>query len=170
MSGFSPISPPSKPSAESPIWLRFAHSSLVEILCRYLLAAVFLSAAATKLLDLPRFADLLILHSVLPVSVAPLVAVFVPWLEMTCGFCLLLNVARREAAVILGGLLLVFTVYVLMQPAQADCGCFFVARNLPVTDSRWWPVVRNLFLLACAGRVAWRVNKMSIQPIQQETT
>ena len=153
MNGSSPISPPSKPSAESPTRLRFAH---IDTGCRYLLAAVFLMAAATKLLDLPRFADQIILHSMLPLSVARVVAAFVPWLELTCGFCLLLDVARREAAVVLVLLLVAFTVFVFLKPAQADCGCFFFPRSLPVPESRWWPVVRNHLLLACAIRVAWR--------------
>ena len=148
MNGFSPVSPPSNSSAKS----------LLDQLCRYVLATVFLSAAATKLLDLPHFADQIILHTdaVLPLVVARVIAAFIPWLELTCGFCLLLDVARREAAAVLGVLLIAFTVYVFLKPAQADCGCFFLPRSIPVPVGRWWPIVRNLLLLLCAMRVAWR--------------
>ena len=141
---------------------RLIRSQWLEWGCRYLLAVVFLLAAATKLLDLAAFADPLVLHPRLPYLVARVVGVFVPWLELTCGFCLLLNVARREAAVLVGILVLAFTGYVLTQPAGSDCHCFFFPQTLPVAKEPWWPVARNLFCLLCAVRVAtWPADRSS---------
>ena len=151
MSGFSPENLPSKPSANP--GRRFA---LVDTLCRYLLAAVFLMAGSTKLLDLTSFSNLIVFHSRLPIPVARAVGLLVPWLELTCGFCLLLNVARREAAVLVGVLLIVFASYVWTLPDGADCGCALFPKKLPALASRGWLVCRNLLLLVCAVRVAWR--------------
>ncbi len=127
----------------------------MERICRYLLAAVFLMAGATKLLDLGSFQDQIVLHSRLPVSTARVVGVFLPWLELTSAFCLILNVAHREAAVVLGFLLLVFTGYLFLQPVGSECGCFWLPQAQLAARSRWLLTARNLFLLCCAVRVAW---------------
>ncbi len=154
MSGFSPESPPSKPSVN--LRLRFARSPLLELLCRYLLAIVFLLTAAQKLLHLTDFIDLLVSHDRLPTPLARTFGLFIPWLELTCGYCLLLNVARREAAVLVGILLVVFAGYILSLPPGVDCGCSPFPKKLPAFESRGWLVLRNLCLLACAVRVSWR--------------
>src|SRR5438132_3512749 len=91
--------------------------------CRYLLAAVFLAAALTKLTDLPGFTDRVVLHSGLPLGPARFAAALVPSVELVCGLCLFLGVAVREAAAILSLLLGVFLVYLLDNPADSDCGC-----------------------------------------------
>src|SRR4051794_21951008 len=66
--------------------------------CRLTLAAVFLMAAVTKVTDMPAFEDRLVLHTPLPVPVVLALARFLPWLELTCGACLALGHAVREAA------------------------------------------------------------------------
>ena len=52
------------------------------------LAVVFLMAGITKVTDLHGFADEVLVHSGLPYSVGRVVAVALPWLELTCGMCL----------------------------------------------------------------------------------
>lgn len=116
------------------------------LVCRYLLAAVFLAAAITKITDLPAFKNQVLLHSSLPHPVGVAVVVVLPWLELTCGACLALGHAVREAALIAAVLLVLFMVYSLAFRTGADCHCFF----LPATFSSgdwWWPLARNLILL-----------------------
>ena len=61
---------------------------VVRLSCRYLLATVFLMAAASKMADPNGFAERVFLHSGLPEGVARLVVALLPWLELTCGLCL----------------------------------------------------------------------------------
>src|SRR5438270_1320942 len=70
----------------------------LSLVCRYILAAVFLMAAVTKIANLRGFAYQLDLHSGLPEDLSVVIAAVLPWLELTCGLCLALGRAVREAA------------------------------------------------------------------------
>jgi putative oxidoreductase len=128
---------------------------LIKGVCRWVLAVVFLMAGVTKVTDLPGFADFVRLHSGLPDSVGLVVAAVLPWLELTCGACLLLGCAVREAAVLLVILLSLLLVYSLLHLHEPDCGCFVFPRPQAYI-LWWWPPLRNALLLVCAVRAAWR--------------
>src|SRR5580704_6284144 len=81
---------------------------LLHLFCRYLIGGVILLAAVTKITEPLVFVERLELHSGLPLFLARAVGNYLPWLELTCGFCLVLGVAVREAVVPLVGLLLLF--------------------------------------------------------------
>lgn len=126
----------------------------LNLACRLALAAVFLMAGATKVADPHAFADRVTLHSGVPVAAASIVAAFLPWLELTCGLCLALGYAVREAAAIVAVLLVLFLGHSLYQ-WNDDCGCFLfppLVERLP----GWWPPMRNVLLLLCSLRAAWR--------------
>jgi uncharacterized membrane protein YphA (DoxX/SURF4 family) len=125
--------------------VRRAFRLILNIGCQYVLAVVFLMAAITKITDLPGFADQLLIHSDLPSPVARVVAAVLPWLELTCGACLALGYAKREAAVLLAILLVGLLVYSLTHLGPEDCGCFLFP--VPTEHFTWWPPVRNGLLL-----------------------
>jgi uncharacterized membrane protein YphA (DoxX/SURF4 family) len=122
--------------------------------CRYLLAAVFLMAALTKVTDLTGFADQLVLHGGLPERVGVSLAAFLPALELVCGLCLALGVLRREAALLAGVLLLVFSIYTLTRLTERDCGCFLFPVSAPNAGAAW-ALTRNAVLLLCSVGVCW---------------
>src|SRR4051812_27018590 len=109
--------PPAAPGAE-PSRLRKAAT----LLCRLVLAAVFLMAGVTKVTDPRAFEDRVLLHSRLPEPVSLAVARTLPWLELTCGMCLALGCAVREAALIASVLLFAFLGLHWLSPAGAECG------------------------------------------------
>jgi uncharacterized membrane protein YphA (DoxX/SURF4 family) len=115
---------------------------------RYLLAIVFLAAGASKLLDLSQFVDRLVVHSPLRAEIARAAALFLPWLELTCGVCLAVGYAVREAATIVAVLLLMFLGYSLFFRIEGDCGCFIIPQW--TAAHWWWTPLRNLLLLPCA--------------------
>lgn len=122
--------------------------------CRYLLAVVFLMAAVSKLIDGQGFREAVLLQSGLPLAVGRLVVAFLPWLELTCGLCLALGYAVREAAVLTSVLVLLFLGYALVRVTEADCHCYFAPLPGEPTGS-WWHLVRNLVLLG-SGVIVWR--------------
>lgn len=128
---------------------------LVNRVCRWVLAVVFVMAGVTKITDLHGFADDVLLHSGLPYSVGVVVAAVLPWLELTCGLCLLGGYAVREAAVLLGILLILLFVYSLLHVNDPDCACFVFPKPQALA-LWWWPPLRNALLLACAVRTACR--------------
>ncbi len=131
---------------------------LVGWACRYALGAFFLVAAVGKVTDLPGFRDYLTVHAGLAPGPAFAVAAFLPWLELTCGLCLVSGRAAREAAVLTAVLLTAFVVHGLVHPVEADCGCVLWPAQLSPPPGRFWPLARNLVLMACALRTAWRAG------------
>jgi putative oxidoreductase len=129
-------------------------AAALRIGCLYTLAAVFLMAAVTKITAPADFADRLALHVGLPSWLAWATAAFLPWLELTCGVCLVLGVARREAALLLSLLLLLFLGLAFLRPAADDCGCLVFPRALGPLNVGWGAVLRNLVLLGCGLGVA----------------
>jgi uncharacterized membrane protein YphA (DoxX/SURF4 family) len=119
------------------------------------LAVVFLMAGITKVTDLHGFAHFVQLHAALPYSASLVVATILPWLELTCGACLLLGRAVREAASLLAIVLSLLLVYSLLHLNEPDCGCFVFPRSQELT-LWWWPPLRNALLMLCAIRTVWR--------------
>jgi uncharacterized membrane protein YphA (DoxX/SURF4 family) len=121
--------------------------------CRFLLAAVFAMAGVSKLADTDGFSRSLANHSGFDPFWVALIAAGLPWLELTCSLCLLFGYAVREAALIVGVLLVLFSAYAVRHWGERSCGCFM----LPiVVEVSWWPLLRNLLLLAASVLVAWK--------------
>jgi len=110
-------------------------------------------AAVTKITDLEGFRQRVLDEAHLPFEVARVVIWILPWLELTCGACLALGYAVREAALLVSALLALFIVHSLFNFTETDCGCFLTP--LPEPALAWWPPLRNALLLACGVRVLW---------------
>jgi hypothetical protein len=128
---------------------------LLNAACRYLAAAIFLMAAVTKITDLDQFSDQLIQHSDFPTWVSQPVVAVLPWLELTCGFCLLSGWALREAAVVGAVLLVAFTLYLLVLRPETDCGCLLFPATVPPRIHLPALLARNVLVLSCCLRVAF---------------
>jgi uncharacterized membrane protein YphA (DoxX/SURF4 family) len=103
-------------------------------------------AALTKITDLAGFEERVALHANLPAVLEPAVVHVLPWLEFTCGVCLALGYAAREAALIATVLLAAFLVHGLVNYGERDCGCFLFPSLLPPGQA-WWQPVRNALLI-----------------------
>ena len=132
--------------------------NLISVVCRYLVGAVFLMAGVSKIVNLREFESQVLLHSDFPhllarlISNAPLsfriaqlVVVLLPWLELTCGLCLVFKWAVRESAAIAALLLSLFIVQTLANPAD-ECHCFFLPKAMSTLPT-WWHVLRDAVLL-----------------------
>jgi uncharacterized membrane protein YphA (DoxX/SURF4 family) len=119
---------------------------------RIILGALFLWASTTKVPDMAAFAESVANYRIVPPSLVPVVAAAVVGVEIAAGVALMLNVWARAAALLLSGLLAVFTVGLasaLARGIDLACGCF------GGTDAAtWWTVLRDLALLAWALGVA----------------
>jgi uncharacterized membrane protein YphA (DoxX/SURF4 family) len=114
-------------------------------MCRIVLAVAFLAAAVPKISNPQEFADQITLHSEMPSALAWPAIHVVPWLELTCGLCLLVGFATREAALLVALLLVSFLVYHLVRKDETVCGCFlFIATTQ--AHGRWWDVLIDFTL------------------------
>jgi uncharacterized membrane protein YphA (DoxX/SURF4 family) len=137
---------PQAPAGSAVLPSRFC--AALGVSCRYVLAAIFLMAAVTKITDLHRFEDQVLLHTSLPSWLGTGVVILLPWVELTCGLCLALGYAVREAALLLSLVLLPLFCYSLVHIDEGDCRCYIFPDLLPAPG--WWPPIRDLFLLLCS--------------------
>ena len=141
----------------------------VQLALRLLLGAFFVYASLDKIASPAGFARIVYQWQVAgPVS-SNLVAATLPWVELLAGLLLIVGVWRREAALVIALLLVVFlgaAASVLARGIDVqNCGCVSVAKEAtlsawPPAWTRgvgWFLVVRNLLMLAGALAIAFVV-------------
>ena len=125
-------------------------------MARLAVAGIFLVACIAKIRDPEAFALATLRYRILPGEFVNLVAIVLPWIELTCGLAVLAAPARLRAAgaFLVAGMLAVFTVAIslnLLRGIEASCGCFSTRADAAVSDG--WNLVRNgaLIWLALAA-------------------
>lgn len=134
-------------------------------MARLAVAAIFLGACIAKIRDPELFALAVHRYRLLPNAWVNLMAMVLPWIELTCGVALLAAPARwrAAAALIVVGMLAVFTGAISLNLArgiEASCGCFSTRPDAAVSDG--WNLVRNgalIWLAAIAFGDAFRAAR-----------
>lgn len=122
---------------------------------RAALAVVLALAAWPKLTDPASFASSIANYRVLPEAWVPVVAVWLPSLELCVAGALLWPRFARGAALLALGMLTVFTAAMGQAMARGidlSCGCFGGAAQSPVG---WGNIIRNLGLMVVAMAALW---------------
>ena len=100
----------------------------VVLCCRLVLGVVFLAAAFGKLVDIERYSvNAVYFFVILPVSLARLFGLALPFIELLCGLGLLFGVLTRLSALGIGLLSLSFFIakaIVFSHGRSVNCGCF----------------------------------------------
>jgi len=125
---------------------------VLSLILRVYLAGIFIYASLHKINFPAEFADNIAGYLIVPYWLVNPLAVFMPWLELVCGLFLLPGVRVRAAALLIGGMLVMFTLAVivaLIQDTPIGCGCF---QSVGEAIS-WWTVLRDLAWLAMAAHV-----------------
>lgn len=124
--------------------------------CSVVLGVIFLFAAWGKISDPATFAEAIYHYDIVPVWLANLAAVTLPWVELAAGLCLVTGLWQRPAALLTGALLVFFIVLLAITWARGidlDCGCIPGAspRNPPQA------ILEDLVMLALAAvAFLWR--------------
>jgi uncharacterized membrane protein YphA (DoxX/SURF4 family) len=124
----------------------------VALPARIYLAAVFLVASWHKLLDPAAFALDIATYQILPLALVNPLAIILPWVELVAGLLLLVGLRTRAAALLVAGMMGMFTVAILIalgQDLQMSCGCF-AAQGAVDDPISWRTVARDLGWLALA--------------------
>ncbi len=144
---------------------------LLEWICRYALALVFLWAAVEKGKDPYAFAASIYAYRVVPPGVATVMAIAMPAVEILAALALMTGFLWRGSALVLGGLLLAFSVALfqaILRGIDISCGCFGKDSS-PVS---FWLIARNA-LLVLAALFALRMDHRRAsarQPTSDEQT
>ena len=136
----------SAPDSRSPVWIA------IEWVACLVLGGVFLAAAFPKIAEPAKFALAIYQYGILPDSLVNLVAIYLPWLEISCASALaVLPAARRGALLLVAGMLVAFTLalaWTFLRGQPVPCGCFGGGGESPST---WLALLRNVGLLALAA-------------------
>ena len=124
------------------------------------LGAIFFIAALPKVADPPSFAHMIYNYRLVPGALVNALALTMPWVEILAGLALLLGFWRREAAIVVGLLVLVFIAAIgfnLARGHAVDCGCFDVhaagkSRPEQLSDMRW-VLVRDIGILVMVAQL-----------------
>jgi putative oxidoreductase len=94
---------------------------------RVYLALVFLLACWHKLAQPESFAVDIATYQILPLALVNPLAITLPWVELAAGLLLLVGFRARAAALLVAGMMLMFTVAIalaLSKGLDMSCGCF----------------------------------------------
>ena len=130
----------------------FGRLSWIELLLRWIVGLAFILASIHKIAQPAAFAQIVYSYHLFPDFSVNLIAIVMPFIELTTGLALVSGIYPRAAAAIVNVLLVVFMLIIainLVRGHAFDCGCFptFISRlyaESPVTM-----LVRNMVLLAC---------------------
>ena len=92
-----------------------------------IVAGIFIYAGAIKTLDPVQFASDIDNYKIVPWPVSVVLAFYLPWLEIFCGFALVVRLLYRGALSISTALILTFTfatVAAKVRGLDITCGCF----------------------------------------------
>jgi len=137
----------------------------VSLIARFVVATTLLLAGLAKLQRRGQFERAVRGFNTVPDESVPLVALWLPRVEIACGLLLGLGLAVPIAAFLAGVAFLIFTWIVaanLLRGRRMDCGCFGEFGK-PIT---WWTVGRNSLLLSLAIiAIVVRPSVFSVIPV-----
>jgi putative oxidoreductase len=102
-------------------------SNILRRIVDLIVAGVFIYAGAIKALDPAQFANDIDNYKILPWPISVALAFYLPWLEIFCGFALIVRLLYRGAQSILTTLILTFTLMTIAAKVRGldiTCGCF----------------------------------------------
>lgn len=119
------------------------------LVVRLALGAIFLYACWFKIVDPYEFAINIATYQILPDSLVNVMALILPWLELTTGLLLVIGALSRESALVISGMLVMFIVAILIamsKDLEISCGCF--ASEAAAADIGWPKVAEDALMLA----------------------
>jgi len=136
--------------------IRVLKSRPALIVSRLILGGIFIYAALDKIAHPDQFAEIVNNYKLLPPMLVNLVAITLPWLEVTAGFLLVAGIWVKDSAAIVGALLLVFITAIsinLVRGLDFDCGCFSTAGSSK--SSALLLLIRDLIFLLPVLHLLW---------------
>lgn len=125
---------------------QFLHyAPLLALLCRLILAVIFLYAAVEKIIDPQEFATAVYYYQLLPDIAINLMALVLPMLELFLAASLLAGIYVRGASFVTSILFLVFATALSINLARGmdiSCGCFGKSSG----NISWLYLIRDLSL------------------------
>jgi uncharacterized membrane protein YphA (DoxX/SURF4 family) len=143
--------------------IKYQTSTILWRILDFVAGGIFIYAGVIKALDPVQFANDIDNYKLLPWPVSVALAFYLPWLEIFCGFALIVRLFYRGALSLLALLILVFTLATTAAKVRGldiTCGCFGHA-------SQHWSFASHLAtnLAILAALLALGFSKRSVKPL-----
>jgi uncharacterized membrane protein YphA (DoxX/SURF4 family) len=132
------------------------------LLLRVYVGGVFVYASMYKINYPGEFAETIASYQLLPYWAVNLTALIMPWLELASGVLLVLGVRTKSAAALVGGMLLLFSLVILvtlLRGIPIGCGCFTSVEE----PLGWGTLWRDLLWLAMALQVYFFPSALQLE-------
>ena len=145
--------------------ISLAAHPIVRLVLRLILGGTFVYASIDKVQHPAAFARAVSFYHFLPNEAINAFALLLPWVELVAGAALILGVAARGSALLLGGLNVIFIIalsWAIAKGIDIHCGCFSTS---PQEGHKvgYDLVVRDiLLLLASFPMIAWGAGVLSV--------
>ena len=103
------------------------HPNHLNWFLRLVVGGAFVTAGALKIADPAKFAMDVSNYRLVPYELINLVAILIPWIEVTAGAFVLAGIWLRAAALVIANLALIFFAIIVSALARGlniECGCF----------------------------------------------
>ena len=138
------------------------------LMIRLALGGMFITVGLSKLMSPPdAFSRAILSYDLVSPMAASLAALYLPWLELAAGLCVLVGWSGRGGAMVLSSLIALFTVVKLSSVVRgltiSECGCYGSELAwLELAD--WRGILLNLlWLVLCFVLVVADVGPWSIR-------
>jgi len=105
---------------------------------RWAIGLLFVYAGVSKAMDFEGFQKAIFSYRLMSYGAASAAAIYLPWLEIACGVCVLTRRVYAAALLILFLLMVLFTIVLVVawiRGIDITCGCF--GGNRPVSSYAW---------------------------------
>jgi len=126
--------------------------AVLALAARLYLGTIFLVACTHKIADPGAFAIDIATYQILPLGVVNLMAIVLPWVELLAGFMLLAGLRTRAAALLVAGMMAMFTVAIAIAVSKGldmSCGCF-ASQGSAEDPISWRTIARDMSWLCLA--------------------
>jgi uncharacterized membrane protein YphA (DoxX/SURF4 family) len=129
---------------------------------RLVVGAVLLVAGYLKAFNPSKAKMAVRAYEALPIPVANILGVALPWIEIGAGLLLILGVAVRQTAIFSGFLMLIFIIAIAQAWARGlsiDCGCFGGGGQVDAKDTKYVQEILRDFGLGLMSLYLFRYPK-----------
>ena len=129
---------------------------------RLVVGAVLLVAGYLKAFNPSKAKMAVRAYEALPIPVANILGVALPWIEIGAGLLLILGVAVRQTAIFSGFLMLIFIIAIAQAWARGlsiDCGCFGGGGQVSAKDTKYVQEILRDFGLGLMSLYLFRYPK-----------
>lgn len=128
----------------------------IHLVLRLVVGCIFVYAAIDKIVHPDQFARIIYNYHIVPGQLINVFALFLPWVELIAGVFMIVGYWEKAAALIIGGMLVVFIVALsiaLIKGVNIECGCFSTTSKAkgPIKDL----IFRDALLLLSCGMILW---------------